>query len=278
MGNETDAARLSALPVDELVQVGDQLMQRGQHSRAALVYETALAAEPMNLAATIGKAGALISLGELAQGEQLLLGIRQDSLAGPSQTRRYAFWQAYHAAQSGDLDRAHQLIEQWLPRLDNHGRGRLLTLAARTLLQQRKEQEGRRRIEEAWALVDKSDGPSLVWLANVAFLCHSFEVSKDATRTSLRIRASLATALLYLSSLWYRLKPFIRILVATVLLAFMFLASWGVYLFVVLEGVLLLAAFVGWRAKTGGLVVSAAGTAGGLLVAYLLLVLYRALT
>jgi len=81
-----------------------------------------------------------------------------------------------------------------------------------------------------------------------------------------------------LSSLWYRLKPFIRILVAIVLLAFMFLASWGVYLFVVLEGVLLLAAFVGWRAKTGGLVVSAAGTAGGLLVAYLLLVLYRALT
>ena len=278
MKRGTDATHLSAMPLEELVQFGDRLMQRGRHNRAVLAYESALAEDPMNLAATIGKAGALISLGDLAKGEQVLSAIPEDTLAGSVEIRRYAFWQAYLASQSGDLDRAHQLIEKWLPRLDDRGRSRLLTLAARTLLQQRNEQEGRRRIQEAWGLVDRSDGPSLAWLANVAFLCHSFEVSRDAARSAIRIRASLPLASLYLFSQWYRLKPSVRILAAAVTLAAMFLASWGVYLFVALEGVLLLTAFVGWRAKIGGLVVSATGTAGGLMVAYLLLVLYRALT
>ena len=170
------------------------------------------------------------------------------------------------------------MIGKWLPRLDDHGRGRLLILAAGTLLQQRNEQEGRKRTEEAWVLVDRSDGPSLAWLANVAFLCHSYGVSGDAAKRAIRIRTSVALAALYLFSLWYRLKPSVRILAAVVVLAAMFLASWGVYLFVALQGVLLLTAFVGWRARIGGLVVSAAGTAGGFMVAYLLLVLYRALT
>ena len=52
-------------------------MQRARHNRAVLAYASALAEDPINVAATIGRAGALISLDDLAKADQVLSGIRE---------------------------------------------------------------------------------------------------------------------------------------------------------------------------------------------------------
>ena len=272
------ATEPSVIPVEELVLLGDQLMQRGRHKQAALTYETALASDPTSRSAALGKAAALISLGDLQGGEDLLSGIQHESLADPTETRRYAFWLAYLAAEKGEHEKALGLVDEWLARLDHHGKGRLLVLAARSLIHLGKPGEGTERLREAWAFIDRNDRPSVMWLANVAFLSRAFDVSARGASTAFRIQPRLAPLFLNLFSRWYRLKPAVRVVAALVLLVFIFIPTWGVYVFAGVEGLLLVAAIAGWRTKTGSLVVSALGTGGGLLVAYLLFVLYRALS
>lgn len=117
-----------------------------------------------------------------------------------------------------------------------------------------------------------------MWLANVAFLSRAYDVSASGASAAFRIQPRLAPLFLNLFSRWYRLNPLVRVVAALALLVFIFIPTWGVYVFAGVEGLLLVAAIAGWRTKTGSLVVSALGTGGGLLVAYLLFVLYRAIS
>lgn len=147
-----DGNEPSVMPLEELVLLGDQFMQRGQHRQAALTYETALASDPTSRSAALGKAAALISLGDLQGGEDLLSAVQHQTLVGPTETRRYAFWLAYLAAEKGEHERALGLVDEWLPRLDDHGKGRLLALTARSLIQLGKSGDGSDRIREAGRL------------------------------------------------------------------------------------------------------------------------------
>lgn len=275
---EPDHTNGAVQTVKEMLISGDGFLDQGDHKRAALAFETALQVEPGNTSAAIGKAAALTLLGDLAEAEQFLAGVDETALTSPEDLRRYAFWLAYLAAEKGQHETALELIEEWLPRVNDHGRARLKILAARSMLQRQRPEQGRIALSQAWEMIDRNDRPSVMWLANIAFLARHYEVAGDAGSAAIRLGSSPALLFLRLFSTWYQLKPIVRIVAALFIAALIFIPPWGGYVLAGLEGLLVVIAILGWRSRVGGLIVSSLATGAGLLLAYLFIQLYRALT
>lgn len=263
---------------EEFVATGHELMDSGSAAKAALVYQAALAADPSNQSAGIGSAAAAILMGDLDTGRSLLNRFEGESLADPDDRRRYAFWLAYLEAEQGNHSLALQITDDWLPKVNQLGQARLQTLAARTLFQMKAPAKGQDRIRKAAELADQADRPSLIWLANIAFMLHEYTVAYSASRRAVRLRATPALLFLQAFSQWYRLNPAIRIVGALGVAALMFIPPWGGFVALGLVVLTALAAILGFRARLGGLVGAALATGGGLIAAYLLFRLYLQLT
>lgn len=257
---------------------GDGMLDRGDHKRALLAYETALQVEPKSAAAAIGKAAALTLMGDLEEAEQLLAGIDETTLTDQEDLRRYAFWLAYLAAEKGEHESAVALIEDWLPQVNDQGRARLNVLLARLMLQRQVPEQARIALNQAWETIDRNDRPSVMWLANIAFLARHYEIADDAASTAQSLEFSPALAFLRLFSNWFQARLIVRVLGALVIAGLIFIPPWGGYLLAIIEGLLAVIAIVGWRSRIGGLIISSLATGGGLLLAYVLIQLYRLLS
>lgn len=262
----------------ELIATGHELMDKGSVAKAALVYQSALNAAPSSRSAMIGRAAAAILMRDLDTARSLLSRVQGESLDDPDDRRRYAFWLAYLEAEQGNGASALQLADDWLSKVNPLGQVRLQTLAARTLFQMKALAQGQERIRKAAELTDEADQPTMMWLANIAFMLHEYTVATNASRGAIRLRATPALLFLHAYSRWYRLNPAIRIVCALGVAALMFIPAWGGYVALGLLVVTALAALLGFRARLGGLVGAAVATGGGILAAYLLFRLYLVLT